>query len=109
MRDDFEDEEEGGSLIIQPDEGTKLRKEQLLKMDEKSIMLRARKAMLVFLLDAVENGTAMPADMTNLRALLKDNGMILGDPLSDSNGAVIDAKPANLPQLPSYGTPEYEE
>lgn len=79
----------------------------LLSMDEKDILLMARKALMVNLLIMVQDGSAMPADMANLRALLKDNGMILGDPTkgpSDDGTAEEEDRPLDLP---TFADPEY--
>lgn len=87
------------------------KRRELLQLDEKAIAARARKQLLVNLLQMVEDGTATAQDMNVLRALLKDNGMIMGDPLEgDNNGGASGSQQA-APQkqpLPVFDAPEYD-
>lgn len=92
----LEDEED------RPDDG-------LEGMDLNAIMQRARRAAIINLTRLVEHGQATPADMSVLRALLKDNGMVMGDPYSpakeDATGEPGE-EDGPLP-LPTFDTPEH--
>lgn len=93
-------------------EEQKVKRQELLLLDEKSLAQRARKVTLVNLLMMVEDGTATAQDMNVLRALLKDNGMIMGDPLEGGNNdsgtpSADQAVQAKRP-LPQFDEPEYD-
>lgn len=94
----LDDEEPEG----RPDDG-------LEGMDLNAIMQRARRAAIINLTRLVEAGQATPADMSVLRALLKDNGMVMGDPFTptkESNQGEPGEEDGPLP-LPEFGTPEH--
>jgi hypothetical protein len=68
----------------------------------------ARHILLDKLIMLVATDMATPADRNTLRQLLKDNGMILGDPLSDPSKET--ARTASQPAksaLPEFTTPEW--
>lgn len=97
---------EGPEMDSEAWEEQKRQRQELLKSSEQDLAARARKVLLVNLLQMVEDGTATAQDMNVLRALLKDNGMIMGDPLEDTP----DGKP-KAPQklaLPSFDDPDYD-
>lgn len=84
--------------------------EELAGMDEKAIMAKARRALLVNLTKLVELGQATPADMSVLKGLLKDNGMVMGDPFEKPgrrSETPEDDQPEPL-ELPTFETPEYD-
>lgn len=85
------------------------KRQALLQLDEKTIMERARKATLVNLLQMVEDGLATAQDMSVLRALLKDNGMVMGDPFEGSkkNDSGTTQEPQKQP-LPDFPEPDYD-
>lgn len=101
---------EGPEMDPEAVEERRRRIAELLLMDEATLLARARKHMAVTLTLMMEDGTAMPADMANLRQLLKDNGMIMGDVLKGDPGATgpQQGKPAPLPDLPTFSDPEYD-
>lgn len=85
---------------------------ELAGMDEKSIMMRARRALLVNLLKLVELGQATPADQSVLAKLLKDNGMVMENPFV-APGKRADGEEsqevADEPlDLPTFETPQYD-
>lgn len=82
--------------------------QRLHNMSEADIARDARRAMLEDLYEKVVSGTAMPQDHANLRQLLKDNGMIMGDPTQGAGGD-SNPKAAKEPlPLPSFERPEYD-
>lgn len=108
----LEDEPQGHPGVMDEDALAARRKrmEEALGQSEMDLLLAARKAMIVDLLIRVEDGIAMPADMANLRALLKDNGVVMGDPLRGPRE--IDQNPRAVREpisLPSFERPEYDE
>lgn len=73
------------------------------ELDLEDIMKEARKDLLKDLLRAVRGGYASPAEKNTLRQMLKDNGMVMGDP---GEGATPgEKKKADLPQ---FDRPEYD-
>lgn len=93
-------------------EEQKAKRKELLQVDEKALAQRARKASLVNLLMMVEDGTATAQDYNVLRQLLKDNGMVMGDPMeggNNDNSAPGEGQtvPAKRP-LPQFDEPEYD-
>jgi hypothetical protein len=95
---------------LEAQEARRRRIAEAMAMSEQDIMLAGRKAMLIDLLMRIEDGTAMPADMANMRALLKDNGMIMGDPMRGPKEIEQNPKTAKEPlALPSFERPEYDE
>lgn len=76
-------------------------------MEVHDLLVLGRKMLLKRLLDAVNKGYATPQEMAILAKLLKDNGMVMGDPFEGGS------KPgANAPQrapLPSFPKPEYAD
>lgn len=75
------------------------------------IMKIARKAAMINLTRLVRAGQATPADMSVLAKLLKDNGMVMGDPFEKTRGetpGAQDEEEEALP-LPTFGKPEYDE
>lgn len=73
-------------------------------MDLEDIMKEARKDLLKDLLKAVRGGYASPAEKNTLRQMLKDNGMVMGDPDEGATGSENKKKA----DLPSYDRPEYD-
>lgn len=77
------------------------------EMDLTDMLKEARKEMVKQLYRLVKNGLATPQDMANLRALLKDNGIIMGDPEEGAKNG--NPKKADKPRdLPSFPRPEYD-
>lgn len=99
---------EGPTMDADAEAAFLARRKELMEGDESAIMKRARKTMLVNLLQMVEDGTATSADMANLRALLKDNGMILGDPMQGDEPDGNPAAARTPRQLPTFDRPEYD-
>lgn len=82
----------------------------LKEMDLTSIMQRARKAAIIKLTLLVERDQATPADMAVLARLLKDNGMVMGDPFREPRTATP-GEPAEEDEpleLPTFNRPEYD-
>jgi hypothetical protein len=70
-----------------------------------------RQILLERLIKAVHQGHATPQEMNTLRQMLKDNGMVMGDPTegpeeSDQNGERPGKAKADLP---SFEPPEYAQ
>jgi len=72
-------------------------------MDLEDIMKEARRDLLKDLLKAVRGGYASPAEKNTLRQMLKDNGMVVGDPDEGATGG--EKRKADLP---SFDRPEYD-
>ncbi|UIY29191.1 hypothetical protein LZK73_21905 [Neorhizobium galegae] len=60
------------------------------ELDLEDIMKEARRDLLKDLLRAVRGGYASPAEKNTLRQMLKDNGMVMGDP--DEGATVGEAR-----------------
>lgn len=79
-------------------------------LDEMSLtdmLLEARREMVKHLLTLVRSGQATPQDHANLRALLKDNGIIMGDLEEGAKNG--NPKKADKPRdLPSFPKPDYD-
>jgi len=75
-------------------------------MEVHDLLVMSRKLLLTKLLESVHGGYASPQEMAILAKLLKDNGMVMGDPFEGGskggNGA-----PQRQP-LPTFTRPEYE-
>lgn len=81
---------------------------ELEAMPLEEIMKEARKRLFVFLTNAVCKGMATPQEMAVLRALLKDNGMVMGD-VSDGAGEQSNPKKADRPlDLPVFQNAPYD-
>ena len=74
-------------------------------MDLKDIMKEGRKRLFKSLLRAVDGGYATPAQENTLRQMLKDNGMVMGDP--DEGATSGDSKQPKAP-LPTFERPDYD-
>ena len=80
----------------------------LEEMSLQEIMKEARKRLFIFLVNAVVKQMATPQEMAVLRALLKDNGMVMGD-VGDGAGEQSNDKAASKPvDLPTYQAAPYE-
>lgn len=77
-------------------------------LDLQDLMQRGRKVLIQKLVAAVEGGYASPQEMATLRAILKDNGIIMGDPFGDPDGSNEgnNGKPRKAP-LPEFDKPDY--
>jgi hypothetical protein len=73
-------------------------------LDLEDIMKEARRDLLKDLLRAVRGGYASPAEKNTLRQMLKDNGMVMGDP---DEGATPGENKKKA-ELPSFPRPEYD-
>lgn len=76
-------------------------------MNFEDMAKEARKALMKHLFGLMKTGQATPADLNNLRQLLKDNGVVMGDP---TEGARSDnpAQAREPRELPSFSTPDYD-
>lgn len=75
-------------------------------LDLNDLMLEARKDLLVDLLRAVRGGYASPQEKSTLRQMLKDNGVIMGNPFDDDLDEGTNGKSRKAP-LPTFGKPDY--
>lgn len=72
------------------------------------LLKEARKSLLVYLLKALKQGMAIPQELAVLRALLKDNGMVMGD-ITEGAGEPSNTKAANRPiDLPVFQQAPYD-
>lgn len=78
--------------------------EALDDLDLDDLMKEARRDLFKDLLKAVRGGYATPAEKNVLRQMLKDNGMVMGDP--DEGARPGEEK--RKADLPSFGKPDYE-
>lgn len=76
----------------------------LAALDLNDLMKESRRTLFVKLLAAVKGGYATPAQENTLRQLLKDNGMVMGDP-EEGKASNEERRKADLP---SFSRPEYE-
>lgn len=117
MHTDYDDEEDLGALYdqtgnVRDDEGAPkvghnrgMDEEDALDDMELDDMLReGRKNLLKSLIRAVNGGYATPAQENTLRQMLKDNGMVMGDPDEGANSGAKKPKA----ELPTFNRPEYE-
>lgn len=111
-RDYAEDDEDGegfyesGNVRDQPSIGDNSGLEPdaaLEALDLQDLMLEGRKLLLQKLIAAVKQGIASPQEMNTLRQMLKDNGMVMGDP---NEGATPGQGKPKAP-LPQFGEPDY--
>jgi hypothetical protein len=87
----------GSNSGLEPDEA-------LEELDLEDLLKEGRKLLLQDLIKAVKQGMATPAEKNALRQMLKDNGMVMGDP---SEGAG-NGEPRKKADLPSFPRPEYD-
>lgn len=73
-------------------------------LDLDDLMKEARRDLFRDLLKAVRGGYATPAEKNVLRQMLKDNGMVMGDP---DEGA-RPGEERRKADLPSFDRPDYE-
>lgn len=78
--------------------------EDLEALDLEDLMKEGRMLLLRNLVKLVRNGQATPQEQNVLRQLLKDNGMIAGDPLEGASSE--ERRPAKR-DLPTFDDPEY--
>lgn len=76
-----------------------------LDLDDKLKLARAR--LLDDLIRAVTEGYATPQEKNTLRQMLKDNGMVLGDPFEGGSSAADQA--VEKRELPTFTKPDYEQ
>jgi len=76
-------------------------------MNFEDMLKESRKALLKRLYGLMVSGMATPADLNNLRQLLKDNGMVMGDP-TEGAGDGGQKKSQEPRPLPSFPKPEYD-
>lgn len=83
--------------------------EDLSELELDDLMKQGRRILFEDLYKAVKGGYASPQEKNTFRQLLKDNGMIAGDPFDDepAEGGQRNSRPSRAP-LPSYGPPEYD-
>lgn len=74
------------------------------ELDLEDIMKEARRDLLKDLLRAVRGGYASPAEKNTLRQMLKDNGMVMGDPMEGATGGENKRKA----DLPAFDKPDYD-
>lgn len=72
-----------------------------LELDD--LMKEARKDLFKDLLRGLRQGMLTPAEKNVLRQMLKDNGMVMGDP-NEGAGQGTERQKAELPE---FGEPEY--
>lgn len=77
-------------------------------MEVHDLLILGRKMLLKRLLDAVNKGYATPQEMAILAKLLKDNGMVMGDPFEGGSKPGSNGGPQRAP-LPSFPKPEYAD
>lgn len=87
----------GSNSGMEPDEAL-----DGLELDD--LMKEGRKMLLLDLVKMVKNGQATPQEKNTLRQMLKDNGVIAGDPNDGAEGG--DRKERK--ELPTYGRPDYD-
>lgn len=80
--------------------------QDLQELELEDLMKEGRKLLLVDLVRLVRSGQASPQEKNTLRQMLKDNGMIAGDPLGDDEPDTERARKRRA-DLPSYEDPEY--
>lgn len=99
LSDGRDGDEEGVSVEIDP---------SLSSMSVEDLLKDARKHLLIFLLNAVKTGMATPQEMAVLRALLKDNGMVMGF-VEDGAGEQSNTRAAQRPiDLPTFQSAPYD-
>ena len=86
----------GSNSGMEPDEA-------LDGLDFEDLMKEGRKLLLEDLIKLVKNGQASPQEKNTLRQMLKDNGMIAGDPHEGDEGGRRVKR-----ELPTYDRPDYE-
>lgn len=100
---DYEDVQEGsyGTSIELPNGFSALSDEDKLKL--------ARQILLEDLIKSVAAGHASPQEKNTLRQMLKDNGMIMGDPFEAAEGVSTGGSQKAKPKadLPTFDAPEY--
>lgn len=74
------------------------------EMDLEDVMKEGRKLLMTDLIRAVKGGYASPAEKNTLRQMLKDNGMVMGDPTEGATPGEGKKKA----DLPSFDRPEYD-
>lgn len=72
-------------------------------LDLEDLMKEARKDLFKDLLKAVRGGYATPAEKNVLRQMLKDNGMVMGDPEEGAS----DGKKKEPLDLPRFDKPDH--
>jgi len=87
----------GGNQPAEPDEAL-----EALELDD--LMKEGRRMLLTDLIKAVKQGYATPQEKNTLRQMLKDNGMIMGDP-DERPEPGRGAKPKA--DLPTFANPDY--
>jgi len=71
------------------------------------MLRRSRELLIKKLYLAVLHGFATPQEMNTLRQLLKDNGMVMGDPFA-TEGATGNGESRTKAELPQFQDPEYD-
>ncbi|KAB2661446.1 hypothetical protein F9K91_24930 [Brucella tritici] len=118
MRRDYENDEEdlgalyGQSGNVRDDEAPPRaghnrgvdEDDALEELSLEDIMKEGRKLLFIDLYRAVKGGYATPAEKNTFRQMLKDNGMVLGDPEEGARGGENRPKA----ELPAFSKPEYE-
>ena len=80
--------------------------EVLEGLDFDDMLRESRTLLLKSLYKAVKQGCATPQEQNTLRQMLKDNGMVMGDPFEGSQeGVPSNARKADLPE---FKDPEYD-
>lgn len=101
---DLEDDEDvrrvGDNSGEDPEDG-------LDDLDVMDLLREGRKFLILDLIRNVRAGMATPAEKAVLAKMLKDNGVILGDPEEGAKGSNPRSTKEPLP-LPSFEKPEYD-
>lgn len=83
---------------------------ELAGLSEMDKLKLARQILLEDLIRAVAAGHATPQEKNTLRQMLKDNGMILGDPFeAQEEGSHGERKAKPKANLPVFAPPEYTQ
>ena len=76
-------------------------------LDVMDLLREGRKFLIMDLIRNIRDGMATPAEKAVLAKMLKDNGVILGDPEEGAKGSNPKSAKEPIP-LPTYDRPEYD-
>lgn len=89
-----------------PDTGDGFQDVNLEGLTFEEALLKGRQILMETLIKNVARSHATPQEMNTLRQLLKDNGMVMGDPLADEREGDKRAENRKA-DLPSFDPPDY--